>query len=111
MSWNRSKFNASNAAERGAAIRAQHEAEQSHAQQRREDMAGRDKSPTGIGRGRYKFDEAGAAVGSLNRKVDEAIDAVAQAFDRERQMDGARDMQRQDDSQRAPILDGHKAVR
>ena len=74
-------------------------------------MAGRDKTPTGIVRGRYKFDEAGSAMGSLNRKVDEAIDEVSKAFDRERQMTEADNTARQDSAKRAPVLGNRRGVR
>lgn len=73
-------------------------------------MGDREKSPTGIVRSRLNLDEAKSALGALNRKLDEAIDEVRVAFQREAQMAEADDMAREDSAKRAPALGGHKAV-
>lgn len=110
MSWNgESKFNAANAGERSRALRDRHQAEQERAK-RRAAMPKREKSPTGIERGVYDIDGARSAVGSLNRKVDEAIDEVAKAFERQRHTEAAAGMTRQDDAKRAPVLDNRRTV-
>ena len=69
-----------------------------------------EKSPTGIVRGKYQFDAAGSAVGSLNQKLDEAIDVVQEAFAREKQLREAEGMTREDDAKRAPALDNPRGV-
>lgn len=73
-------------------------------------MAGREKSATGIVRGRYRFDEAKSAIGALNLKLDEAIDEVRLAFQRESQMNDADSMARQDEAKRAPVLENRRRV-
>lgn len=63
-------------------LREQYEYDQQHAQQRRMEMAGRQKSPTGIVRAALPVDDAKTAVGELNRKLDEALDEVERAMQR-----------------------------
>lgn len=108
MSWN-SRFT-HNPAEVGAALREQSRQEQQRAMERLRAMSGLDKSPTGIVRGRYKFGEAKSAVGSLNQKLDEAIDEVRLAFQREASVNQADEMTRETDAQRAPVLGNRGAV-
>jgi hypothetical protein len=96
--------------ERSAALREQAAAERQYAENRRQEMAGRDKSPTGIVRGRYQFDEAKGRLGGLNRKIDSAIDEVAEAFKREAALAEADKATRADDARRAPVLENRKAV-
>lgn len=93
-----------------AAIREQREQEQQLAQRRRQEMADREKNPTGIVRARLNVDGAKSALGELNRKLDEAIDEVRMAFQREAQVTEAGNMAREDDAKRAPALGGSKAV-
>jgi septum formation inhibitor MinC len=97
--------------ERATALREQAEQDQQFAQERQRAMAGRDKSPTGIVRGKYRFDEAKSALGGLNRKIDSSIDEVAEAFKREAALAEADKATRADDAKRAPVLGGNKAGR
>jgi hypothetical protein len=110
MSWGQSRFTAANAVERSDSLRDQHQAEQNRAREAAA-MPKREKSPTGIQRGQYDIDGARSAVGSLNRKVDEAIDEVAAAFERQRHVEAAAGMTRQADAKRAPALDNPRGVR
>jgi hypothetical protein len=104
MSWNRSWSGNARVHERAEALRQQHEAEMERAQRtRRDDMA---KSPTGVTRASLKTGDAQEAVGRLNRRLDEALDKVRTAMEREAQERDAEDTARRDAARRAPALGG-----
>jgi hypothetical protein len=111
MSFNSASPLNGTVSERAAALREQAEREHRFAEDRRLEMAGREKSPTGIVRGKYKFGESKSALGGLNRKIDSAIDEVAEAFKREAALADADKATRADDARRAPVLGGNKAGR
>jgi hypothetical protein len=110
MSWNSASPLNGTVSERAAALREKAAAEHQFAEDRRLEMAGRDKSPTGIVRGKYRFDEAKGRLGGLNRRIDSAIDEVAEAFKREAAMAQADKATRADDARRAPVLGNRRAV-
>lgn len=91
--------------ERAMALRDQHETELRNAQRTREDDD-MPNTPTGIKRAKLRTDEAKSAVGSLNQKLDAALDEVRQAMERERQQAEATRAQRSDDARRASALGG-----
>lgn len=93
--------------ERAMALRDRHETELRKAQQIREDED-MPTTPTGIKRARLRTDEAKSAVGSLNQRLDAALDEVRVAMERERQQAEAVRTQRSDDARRASALGGDR---
>lgn len=69
------------------------------------------KTPTGIKRAKLRTSEAKTAVGSLNQKLDEALDEVRLAMQRERQQQEAERSHRASEAGRAPALDNPRGVR
>lgn len=89
--------------ERAQALRDQHDEVLRQARQTRgdDDMP---KTPTGIKRASLRTDEATTAIGSLNQKLDSALDVVREAMLREREAKQAERAERSDDATRAPAL-------
>ncbi|MGD9958148.1 hypothetical protein [Nocardioides sp.] len=64
------------------------------------------KTPTGINRAKLRTDEAKTAIGSLNQKLDSALDEVREAMLRERDAKAAETVDRASEAGRAPALRG-----
>ena len=109
MSWN-GRSSLASPEERGAAIRAQREAEAQHARERQQEMANKEKTPTGVVRKKLRSAEAKAAVGGLNQRLDAAMDEVKVAFQREAQAKQAESMETAADARRAPVMGNRRAM-
>lgn len=75
-----------------------------------QEMANREKSPTGILRAQLDVEGARAALGMLHRKLEEAADEVREAVQREAQMTELKRTLTSEDAQRAPAMARRKAV-
>lgn len=109
MSWD-GRSSLASPSERGAALRAQREAEAQHARERQQEMANKETTPTGVVRKKLCNAEAKAAVGGLNQKLDAALDEVRLAFQREAQAKQAESMENAADARRAPVMGSRRAV-
>jgi hypothetical protein len=109
MSWD-GRSSLASPAERGAAIRAQREAEAQHTRERQQEMANTEKTPTGVVRKTLRTTEAKSAVGGLNQKLDAALEEVRLAFQREAQANHAEAMETNADAKRAPMIGNRRTV-
>lgn len=72
-------------------------------------MANRETSPMGFHRAQLRTGNALEAVGSLNERLDEALDEVRVAMQREAQQRQGESAQHSDDAGRSPALRGRGA--
>ena len=104
MTWDgRNKQNAT-VHERAEALRQQHQAEMDRAAQRRYEMAGKEKSVTGLIREPLDFDSAEDALGALNVELNEALDDIRQAKQRVEVSQESAASRRARDAERASAL-------
>jgi hypothetical protein len=109
MSFNGGAFGANTVSERAAALRLAAETQRQAPQSR--EMDNMPESRTGVKRKTLRTDEARSAVGSLNQKLDEALDVVREAMLRERDRDAADRAERSDEAGRAPALNNPRSAR
>lgn len=106
MSWDASWSGNRTVHERAEARWTEHESEMARAQQGRQHVARRDKGPTGLVREPLDIDVASTALDDLNEALNEALDVIRQARERDQVRQRAKATRVDHDAERAPAMKG-----